>query len=114
MNPDLLQAKSYGTEGPLVFVLHCGPAAVGTAAPIALGLAARFRVIEPFQRGSSSVALTVARHVADLDALIEARREPARPVLVGHSWGAMLALAYGAAHPGRVQALVLRLSRSAA
>ena len=75
--------------------------------PVARGLAHRFRVLEPFQRGSGHEPLSVARHVADLKALVDGRCGGAKPALVGHSWGAMLALAYAGAHPGDVGALVL-------
>ena len=43
---------------------------------------------------------------ADVAAVIEALGLR-RPVVVGHSWGAMLALAYAAAHPGRATAIAL-------
>ena len=51
--------------------------------------------------------MTVARHIDDLHELVEEQCGDVRPSLVGHSWGAMLALAYAAAHPGRVMALAL-------
>jgi pimeloyl-ACP methyl ester carboxylesterase len=76
-------------------------------APVARGLADSFRAFEPFQRGSGGEPLTVARHVADLHEWVASCCEGARPALVGHSWGAMLALAYAAAHPGRAASLVL-------
>jgi pimeloyl-ACP methyl ester carboxylesterase len=98
---------THGAAGPMVIALHGGPAAVGSAAPIARGLAHRFRVLEPHQRGSGDQPLTVATHVADLDELIAERCEGARPALVGESWGAMLALAYAAAHPERVGPVAL-------
>jgi pimeloyl-ACP methyl ester carboxylesterase len=75
--------------------------------PVARGLADAFRVLEPFQRGSGGECLTVARHVADLQDFVECYCGGARPALVGHSWGAMLALAYASAHPNQVAALVL-------
>jgi pimeloyl-ACP methyl ester carboxylesterase len=109
-----LRFRAYGTAGPRVVVLHGGPGAPGYMAPVARGLADAFRVLEPLQRGSGGAPLTVARHVADLHALLAAccRQIPEgdageRPALVGSSWGAMLALAYAAAHPGRAGALVL-------
>lgn len=112
------RVRTYGDSGPLVIVLHGGPAAVGSVAPIARGLADSFRVLEPWQRGSAPPGggalgngtdepLTVARHVADLHELIESRGDGARPGLVGWSWGAMLALAYAAEHPDSPGALVL-------
>jgi pimeloyl-ACP methyl ester carboxylesterase len=102
----VLRARTYGRAGPLVAVVHGGPGAAGSMAPVAHALATDFRVIEPFQhRAGGPEPLTVARHVADLDELLAAQGEPA--ALVGHSWGAMLALAFAAAHPERVASLVL-------
>ncbi len=103
----LLQTRTYGTSGPVIFVLHGGPAAVGEAAPIARGLATCFRAVEPFQRGSGDTPLTVTQHVEDLHELIQSMPCRQRPGIVGESWGAMLALAYLAAHPSTIAALVL-------
>jgi pimeloyl-ACP methyl ester carboxylesterase len=99
--------RTYGASGPWVIALHGGPAASGSAAPLARGLADAFRVLEPWQRGSGDEPLTVARHVADLDNLIRSRCADTRPALVGESWGAMLALAYAAEHPDSAGPLVL-------
>ena len=102
-----MHVRSYGSGGDLVIVIHGGPGACGYVAPVARGLADLFRVLEPFQRGSGDQPLTVARHVEDLHELIESRGAGAHPALVGHSWGAMLALVYAAAHPGSARSLVL-------
>jgi pimeloyl-ACP methyl ester carboxylesterase len=90
-----------------VVVLHGGPAAVGDAAPIARGLSDSFTAIEPWQRGSGEEPLTVARHVEDLRALITGLNSASPPALVGHSWGAMLALCYGASYPNEAGPIVL-------
>lgn len=103
----MIDVRRYGAHGPTVAVLHGGPGAPGDVASLARALAdAGFVALEPLQRRSGGEALTVARHVADLrDAL---RAEGARPTaIVGHSWGAMLALAYAAEFPDGVPALVL-------
>lgn len=107
-----LRVRIYGETGPPVIVLHGGPADAGGAAPLARGLADGFRVFEPWQRGSGGPALTVAQHVADLHQVVESPRLRAggggvRPALVGESWGAMLALAYAAAHPNSAGPLAL-------
>jgi pimeloyl-ACP methyl ester carboxylesterase len=73
-------------------------------APIARSLADSFRVLEPFQSGISA---TVADHVADLHEVVQSCSRGAPPALVGHSWGAMLALAYAAAHPDSAGPIVL-------
>lgn len=100
----MLKIRSYGSSGPRVIVLHGGPDACGSMAQVARGLADSYRVLEPFQRGS---AMTVAEHVADLHEVVEAYKEAVAPAIVGHSWGAMLALAYAAAHPDSVGPIVL-------
>ncbi len=103
----MLRCRRHGERGPLVVVIHGGPGAAGYMAPVARELSNEFRVIEPLQRGSRDGPLTVARHVEDLrDVLLhEARGE--RPALVGSSWGAMLALAFAAAHPELAGPLLL-------
>ncbi|MCC7494555.1 MAG: alpha/beta hydrolase [Fimbriimonadaceae bacterium] len=102
----MIAARRHGTAGPAVVVLHGGPAAAGSALGLALTLAPVARVLEPWQRGSGGQPLSVARHVADLGELLAA--EGHQPVaLVGHSWGAMLALAFAAAQPAAVGRLAL-------
>src|SRR5262245_49561858 len=103
----MLFVRTYGASGPLVVVLHGGPGAAGHMGPVARGLADVSRVIEPFQRGSGNERLTVARHVADLHEVIVTCGQDCPPVLLGSSWGAMLALAYAAAHPSSTGPLVL-------
>jgi pimeloyl-ACP methyl ester carboxylesterase len=76
-------------------------------AAVARGLADPYRVVEPFQRGSGSERLTVARHVADLHEVINVYAKGCRPAVLGSSWGAMLALAYAAAHPSSTGPLIL-------
>ncbi len=102
-----LRVREYGERGPLVVVLHGGPAAAGNAAPIARGLSDGFRVLEPWQRGSGDRPLTVADHVRDLHELVYTRCGGEPPALVGESWGAMLALAYAAEHPDDAGPLAL-------
>ena len=102
-----LRVRSYGAGGPLTIVLHGGPAATGNAAPIAQELADAFHVLEPFQRGSGGEPLSVLTHIADLHDVIAARSGGKRLVLVGESWGAMLALAYAATHPETVGPIAL-------
>ncbi len=97
-----IDVQVHGGDGPEIVLLHGGPGAQGSVGNLARLLADEFRVLEPLQRRSGDVALTVRRHVEDL-----AEVAPERAVLVGASWGAMLALSYAAALPARVRGLVL-------
>jgi pimeloyl-ACP methyl ester carboxylesterase len=83
-----------GSPYETVYVLHGGPGAPGSAGGLAYALADPLLVREPWQRAG-----TVAELVGELATL-------APRVLVGHSWGAMLALAYAAEHPVTALALV--------
>ncbi len=102
-----MHVREYGSSGPVVILLHGGPGAPGYLAPVARELAGSIRVLEPFQRRSGKRPLTVAHHVADLDDLVKSHGTEQRPAIVGHSWGAMLALAYAAVHPDGVACLAL-------
>ena len=109
--------RHYGAKGRGIILLHGGPGAPGYLAPLGRKLGERFRVIEPFQRRRSHEPLTVTGHIADLAHTVEAftielsasvcSPEENRPVLLGHSWGAMLSLAYAAAHLETISAVVL-------
>ena len=115
----LLEHRTWGdpVTGAPVVLLHGGPGAPGTMAPVARELAARgFFAIEPFERRSGErEPATVAGHVSDLAELLEGLPAgPAGPggpgelpALVGSSWGAMLGLAFAATHPDRVRSLAL-------
>jgi pimeloyl-ACP methyl ester carboxylesterase len=102
-----LRLRVHGSQGSRVVVLHGGPVAVGSAAGLARGLSESFLALEPWQRGSGPEPLTVATHIADLHDLVTARCADQPLAIVGESWGAMLALAYAAAHPDSVSALGL-------
>lgn len=96
-----IEVRRYGDAGPVVALLHGGPGAPGQMGPLARALSG-LRILEPWQRRSGGAPLTVAVHVADLAAVL-----PPAAALVGWSWGAMLALSFAAAYPGRARALAL-------
>src|SRR5688572_5018500 len=103
-------------EGPdTLVVVHGGPGnSLSSVEPDYAPLAARRRVIYYDQRGggrSDLIAddnkLSLAHHIADLDA-VRAHFGLERMKLLGNSWGGLLAAAYAAAHPDRVERLVLQ------
>jgi proline iminopeptidase len=100
-------------EGPPVIVLHGGPGADhGYLLPGFDALATGRELVYYDQRGGgrSPVARDVPvgwrEHVADLDAL---RRlwDLERLVILGYSWGGLLAQLYATEHPERVERLAL-------
>jgi len=99
----VLPFREYGPRRgtPEVVVLHGGPGAPGSAGALARLLADPARVLEPWQQATS-----VAEHVEDARSFIAAHCD-GPPVLVGHSWGAMLALAFAAAYPRDVVGLCI-------
>jgi proline iminopeptidase len=110
-----LQYRSVGAGPPIVLVGGGAGIGAGYLWPVADELAASgFRCVLYDQRGrGGSIAdaldkahINLAASVADLEAL-RAHLGLERMTLLGHSWGAMLAAAYIAAHPERVDRLVL-------
>lgn len=108
-----LHYRSVGTGSPVV-LLSGGPGFdVDYMLPVADAFPA-FRRILLEQRGTGKSVpaalvaedMTLAVVVQDLEALREHLAQP-RLFLVGHSWGAMLAMAYAAAHPDRIERLIL-------
>ena len=95
----MIELRRYGTAGREVIVLHGGPGAAGYMAPVARELCDEFRVLEPLQRRSGDVPVTVARHVEDLREVVAECCTQDSPAIVGSSWGAQLALAFAATHP---------------
>ncbi len=102
-------------EGPqTLVVVHGGPGnSMESVRPDFAPLARGRRVIYYDQRGGGrsqlidrAQDLAIDRHVADLEAL---RRHFGleRMILLGNSWGGLLVSAYAAAHPDRVERLVL-------
>lgn len=99
-------------KGEPVVVLHGGPGADLTyLLPVSAGLQERFRFVFYDQRGSlrSRVppdSITMAKHVADLEALRVALGVE-RIHLLSHSAGTLLAFEYLKAHPQHVGRMVL-------
>ncbi|MEA2572730.1 MAG: proline iminopeptidase [Chloroflexia bacterium] len=96
-------------SGPAIVMLHGGPGLwdyMGPVAGMVDDLATVYRYDQRASgRSSGGPPFTVKAAVADLEALRE-HWGVEHWVVLGHSWGATLALAYCLAHPDRVQALI--------
>ena len=107
--------RRFGTSGPLFVLLSGGPGLESSYVdPIATELARDRTIVVLDQRGTGTSRdaagdgsqLTVAGAVADLEGL-RTELDLRRLSLIGHSWGAMLSMAYAAAHGDRVASLAL-------
>ncbi len=86
---------------PRVAVIHGGPGAAGSMAPVAVRLSETFEVLEPYQ-----TARSVQGQIDELSGILASFTEP--PVtLIGHSWGAWLSLLTAADTPHLVAKLIL-------
>ena len=96
-------------RGPPVVLCHGGPGMADYLEPVSEMLADVATVHRWDQRGAGRSdpegPFSIARSVADLEAL-RTYFGHERWVLVGHSWGANLAILYGQRHPERVAGIV--------
>jgi pimeloyl-ACP methyl ester carboxylesterase len=97
----MIYVRKYGKPPYSVAVVHGGPGAPGSMAPVARELAKHCGVIEHLES-----ATTIEGQVAELhESLKEYGDLPA--TLIGHSWGAWLSLIFAARYPAMAKKLIL-------
>lgn len=97
----MLPFRTYGTPPFTVVVVHGGPGAPGTMAPVARELSTEYGVLEPLQR-----AWTLEGQLEELASVI--RDQGKSPLtLIGSSWGAMLGFLVAARDPELIERLIL-------
>jgi pimeloyl-ACP methyl ester carboxylesterase len=95
------KVRFYGEAPYTVAVIHGGPGAPGSMAPVARELATTCGVLEPLQSAD-----TLDGQVDELRGVLD--EHGALPVtLIGSSWGAMLSYILAARHADRVKKLIL-------
>jgi pimeloyl-ACP methyl ester carboxylesterase len=93
--------RKYGSSPFRVVVIHGGPAAAGSVAPIARKLGEMRGVLEPIQ-----TAKTLDGQVEELRLVVQ-QNAMTPLVLIGHSWGAWLSSIVAANYPILVRKLIL-------
>ncbi|GLV60686.1 alpha/beta hydrolase [Dictyobacter sp. S3.2.2.5] len=93
--------REYGHEPFNIIVVHGGPGAVGTVAPVARKLGENRGVLEPLQ-----TVYTLEGQIEELrQIVVENAATPA--IFIGHSWGAWLCALVAAAYPDLARKLIL-------
>jgi len=101
------------TDAPVIIVLHGGPGGDFRSLEALASFSDEYTIVFYDQRGAglservSAQMLTLEGYLSELTAVIAAVSPDAPPVLIGHSWGAMLATAYLGQNPDGAQAAVL-------
>lgn len=93
--------RKWGNPPFKVAIIHGGPGAPGSIAPVALELSSDMGVLEPFQTRDS-----IDGEIEELKAQLEADAD-LPIILIGHSWGAWLAWIFAARYPEMVSKLIL-------
>lgn len=107
-----LQAEQSGT-GPVTVVFESGfGQGAGVWQEVAAALGKDYHSIAYARAGlggsgSDGQSRSIAAHLTDLGAVIDALAPGRRIVLVGHSYGGLLATEFARRHPDRLQGLVL-------
>lgn len=103
-----------GPEGaPVIIVLHGGPGGDFRSLQGLAELSDQYTIVFYDQRGAglservSVDRLTLAGHLEELQGIINLVSPENDPILLGHSWGAMLATAYLGQNPDAIRAAVL-------
>ena len=97
----MIYARKYGQSPYAVAVVHGGPGAPGSLAPVARELSRNRGVIEHMES-----ARTIEGQVRELLDVLQEHGPP--PVtLIGHSWGAWLVFIFAARYPQMARKLIL-------
>lgn len=109
-----LHAKRFGlTKGRTVIVLHGGPGGDYRSQLALRALSNQYQVVFYDQRGAGlservpEDRLSLRGHLNELSGVIDLVSPDAPVILIGHSWGAVLAAAYLGHDPTRVAGAVL-------
>jgi pimeloyl-ACP methyl ester carboxylesterase len=104
--------NSYGAGTKTIILLHGGPSFSNYMSTLGTHLSDKYRVVEYSQKGtpenptSNKEELTLSGHLRDLKAIVDSHKDTPL-ILIGHSWGASLALLFIAENPRLISKTIL-------
>lgn len=112
-----LFVREWSSVGTPVILVHGGPGMSGYMGSLAVKLTGAGKVIEYNQRGTVRSAqagpFDLDQHARDLFELVKSySTTEQKPIVIGHSWGAVLTLVFAAQFTAAAQAIVLISSGS--
>ena len=105
---EIIEFQECGT-GPHVIFLHGGPGLYGYMEAFCESIADQCRAVYYEQRGSKqgNIDIGIEDHLRDLKRIVDHYAMVAKPIIVGHSWGAMLALLFAGRHSDSLGKVIL-------
>ena len=104
-----LEIHNIKGEGAPVIFLHGGPGVYGYIEKFCHLLSGAGDIFYYNQRGSkqNSDVIKIEHHISDLEKVVSHVGSEEKPILVGHSWGAMLGILFAGRHSDKIQKLIL-------
>lgn len=111
MTIDGLKVTKAGGSPPHALILHGGPGAYGYIEDL-LGIASSScSSICYNQRGGEQseiqIEIGIKTHISDLSMVVESQFSDVKPILIGHSWGAMLATLFAGLASERIEKIIM-------
>ncbi len=96
-------------SGPRVIFLHGGPGAYGYMQAFCRSLDSYCNAVYYEQRGSKQgdYDIGVEDHLRDLERVVDHYSKESKPIIVGHSWGSMLAVLFAGRHSESLEKVIL-------
>jgi pimeloyl-ACP methyl ester carboxylesterase len=107
-----MHTKSYGSGSKTLILINGGPSLSNYISTLGVQLSSKYKIVEYYQKGSpenpakNKDELTLRAHLSDLKTVVEDCKG-SQIILVGHSWGASLALMYLSQNPGVISKTIL-------
>lgn len=106
-----MRIDEYGQGSKTIILIHGGPSLFGYMKSLGNLLKEDYKIIDYAQRGTFESPvdgdISIDDHISDLRNLIFKYSVDSKPILIGHSWGADLALLTVAEHKNMVEKVIL-------